>query len=116
MSAYSRDELQNVLYQAEVAGERWQILCLEFGPRKDVVEWAKAQMREHSDAPTILITHDFVDHYSTLSTSSGEALRTRSSSPGNPYSFPIVHQEGGVSSGDDLWAVSYTHLTLPTSA
>lgn len=43
----------------EVNGTKYLILALEFGPRNEVVDWAKGVVGSHSDYKTILLTHAY---------------------------------------------------------
>ena len=43
----------------EANGNKYLILALEFGPRNEVVDWAKGVVGSHSDYKTILLTHAY---------------------------------------------------------
>ena len=103
VKSFEKGSVCNALYQTKIGAETWQVLSLEFGPRNEVVDWACDVMEQYDQNPTILLTHDFIDHYSTLYTATGEARRSQTSSPGSPYLFDIANQLGGVNCGEDLW-------------
>lgn len=98
-----RTEIQNSLFAIELNGKKWHVLMMEYGPRDFVVQWAREQIQKYAEVPTILVSHDFIDHCSTLFSKDGRPERSHQKTPGSPYQFDIAKDEGGVSSGEDLW-------------
>ncbi len=39
--AFEEGKMDNVWYTFKAAGIKWLILCLEFGPRNNVLDWAE---------------------------------------------------------------------------
>ena len=50
--------MENVIVRNIINGRRYDIISLEFGPRKEVVEWVKAHVQEHPERKYILMTHE----------------------------------------------------------
>lgn len=69
IACYEEGKMENVVYRNEVQGERIDVMCLEFGPRDEVVEWANAYLSDHSDTKFILINHEYLE--------SGGEIRTQ---------------------------------------
>ena len=101
---YKEGELENAWYHFKYGGREYVIFSLEFGPRKEVVDWAHTVAAEQSDKPFILVTHEFIDHESTLFNYGGMALHTTPESKNSPYSYGIS-KPGPVHCGQELWDV-----------
>ena len=69
VAQYEPDRMDNIVVQNTIHGQRYDILSLEFGPRKEVVEWADKYVSEHPDIKFILINHEYLD--------SGGGIRTK---------------------------------------
>lgn len=78
-------------------GQNWLLLGLEFGPRNEVVEWAKGVLRDHRQMNTIVLTHAFLYSDGTRydHVSSPEQLWS-------PYSYGIA-ETSDVNDGQELW-------------
>lgn len=66
---FEEGKMENVVYKNEIQGKRIDIMCLEFGPRKEVVEWANTYLKDHSNTKFILLNHEYLE--------SGGEIRTR---------------------------------------
>lgn len=78
-------------------GEEWLLLGLEFGPRDEVVEWARGVLENYQDTKTILLTHAFLY--------SDGARYDRTASPDqlwSPYSYGIA-ESSDVNDAEELW-------------
>lgn len=53
--------IENIVVRNEIQGQRYDLLLLEFGPRKEVVAWAKEWVAEHPDIKYILMTHEYLE-------------------------------------------------------
>ena len=60
-AAFEEGRMENVIIRNEIHGERYDFLVLEFGPRKEVVEWANNWVSSHPDVKYILITHEYLE-------------------------------------------------------
>lgn len=82
---FESDKIENIIVKNEINGERIDILALEFGPRAEVLEWAKDYVSSHSDRKFILMTHEFLSskgaRISTNSYAGSQLLNTTWSSP-----------------------------------
>lgn len=58
--AFEKGKMDNVWYKFEVGGVKWLILCLEFGPRNSVLDWAGEVVASHSDYKVIVNTHAYM--------------------------------------------------------
>ena len=100
--AFEKGRLENAWYRFEQGGRKYVIFSLEFGPRKEVVEWAGGIAGSHPDESYILVTHEFIDQESTLFSEDGQARRTTRETKNSPYSYGIG-KDGNVHSGSELW-------------
>lgn len=100
--AFEEGKLENAWYQFGHGGRNYIIFSLEFGPRKEVVEWAECVAKQHADKSFILVTHDFIDQESTLFSDDGMARRTTEKTKNSPYGYGIG-KDKNVHSGEDLW-------------
>ncbi len=94
--------LENSWYRFEYGNRNYIIFALEFGPRREIVEWAHSVARRHPDHSMILITHEFIDHESTLFSSNGWSRHTTPQTRNSPHSYG-VGKGGNVHSGQALW-------------
>lgn len=94
------DRSENTFHLFSAGERKFLVLCLEFGPRKDVIRWANAVVASHKDREAILVTHAFV--YNDDTRYDWQKLRGRQS--WNPHSFPIAKHTGDdVADGQELW-------------
>ncbi|MBB5353483.1 hypothetical protein HNR46_003744 [Haloferula luteola] len=100
--AFEEGKLENAWYQFAHGGREYVIFSLEFGPRKEVVDWAEGVAQKHPDESYILVTHEFIDQESALFSDDGWARRTTRETKNSPYSYGIG-KEGNVHSGQELW-------------
>ena len=98
---YEDQRLENTASVFHLGSEDWLVLALEFGPRQPVVEWAHNVLSQHADKPTILLTHEYIDQLSQVS--SGQVRRSYPETYNSPYNYGIAHEAGGVHCGQELW-------------
>ena len=98
---YDREpkKMDNSFHLFSAGGRNFLVLCLEFGPRRDVVRWANEVVAQHSDREAILVTHAFT--YS-------DNRRYDKSKPWaqnwNPHAYGIARHNGDdVADGEELW-------------
>lgn len=58
--AFEEGKMDNVWYKFEAGGVKWLILCLEFGPRNSVLDWAGAVAALHPNYKVIINTHAYL--------------------------------------------------------
>lgn len=100
--SFEEGRLENTWYRFSHGGRDYVIFSLEFGPRKEVVAWAEGVAEKHPRESYILVTHDFIDHESSLFTPDGQALHTTRKTKNSPYSYGIS-KGGEVHCGMELW-------------
>ena len=57
---YREDKLDNSYHLLKIGTRKWIILCLECGPRDDVVAWANGVLKQHADRLAIIVTHAYL--------------------------------------------------------
>jgi len=88
----------NSYHTFSAGGEDWLVLSLEFGPRDQVVDWAKTVMEANPGRKAILLTHAY------LSGNARYDWATKGTKqPGNPHASPAAALPGGVNDGEQLW-------------
>ena len=60
-ASFEKNRMENIVVRNEIHGERYDILVLEFGPRKEVVEWANEWVSSHPDVKYILMNHEYLE-------------------------------------------------------
>lgn len=58
---FEEGRMENIVVKNSIFGERYDILILEFGPRKEVVEWADEYVSNHPDIKFILLNHEYLE-------------------------------------------------------
>lgn len=69
---FEENKIDNVIYRNYIYSDPYYILSLEFGPRKEVIEWANKIVSSNKTYNFILLTHEFL-------TSKGERIDNKSS-------------------------------------
>ena len=59
-AAFETGRMENIVIRNEIHGERYDILLLEYSPRKEVVEWAQRWVILHPEIKYILMTHRYL--------------------------------------------------------
>ncbi|MCF7817538.1 MAG: metallophosphoesterase [Kiritimatiellales bacterium] len=79
---------ENAFYRIHVEGADFIVLCLEFGPRDEVLEWANQVVSQNKDHKVIVVTHSYT--YS-------DDTRVGTGDKWNPHGY------GCSNDGDDMW-------------
>ena len=58
---FEEGKMENVVIENQIHGQRFDLLILEFGPRKEVVEWADDYVKTHPDIRFILMNHEYLE-------------------------------------------------------
>lgn len=58
---FESGRMENVVVKNEIQGQRIDLLILEFGPRKEVVDWANAYVKAHPNHMFVLMTHEYLE-------------------------------------------------------
>lgn len=63
-STFEPGRADNAFHRVSTPEGPWNVLALEFGPRDEVVAWAKTQLDAEPTTPTIVLTHAYLysDH------------------------------------------------------
>lgn len=60
VSWFEKGHMENIVVENYIHGLPIYLLVLEFGPRREVVEWANKYVKSHTDVHFILITHEYL--------------------------------------------------------
>jgi 3',5'-cyclic AMP phosphodiesterase CpdA len=95
-AAMEPGKMENTYHLFEAGGVKWIVVCLEWGPRDKVIEWANGIMSRHADRKGILVTHAYMNN---------NDLRYDHADKVNPQAYnPHSYQTpGGVNDGEELW-------------
>lgn len=94
------DRIENSFHLFKAGGRDFLSLCLEFGPRKDVVRWANEVVSNHKNRAVILTTHAYI--YFDDSRYDWKGIGAKQN--WNPHSYGVAKSTGGdVSDGEELW-------------
>ena len=58
--AFEEGKMDNVWYSFKAGGLEWLVLCLEFGPRNMVLDWAGKIIDSHPTYKVIINTHAYM--------------------------------------------------------
>ena len=94
--AFEEGKMDNVWYTFKAAGLKWLILCLEFGPRNSVLDWASEIVKKHPHHKVIINTHAYM--YSD-DTRMGEGDRWLP----QKYGLGKDTGENAVNNGEQMW-------------
>jgi len=94
------DRIENSYHRFSAGGRKFLSLCLEFGPRKDVVRWANEVVAQHKDRAVILTTHA----YMYFDDSRYDWTKYGPKQNWNPHNYPVAKATGDdVTDGEELW-------------
>ncbi|MFM1767707.1 MAG: hypothetical protein RJA22_236 [Verrucomicrobiota bacterium] len=99
-NAAGQRTLENAAYEFKAPdGRKVLILSLEWGPRRDIVEWAARLVRREAyrSHTGLLLVHDFVTPENLRDGQDGNRKR-----PGNPHTY-ATGKAGDTHDGEDLW-------------
>jgi hypothetical protein len=89
-------KLENTYHLFDAGGRKWIAICLEWGPRDNVVEWAGKVMDQHPDRIGILVTHAYMNNndrrYDHTDTTHPQDY--------NPHEY---RTPGSMNDGEELW-------------
>jgi hypothetical protein len=89
---YEPGKLENHYQFLEINGQKWIVLSLEMGPRKEVINWANKVLDEHKDRLAIILTHGYLYY------GNERYDHTKGGQRASPYNF---YGEGA--DGEMLW-------------
>ncbi len=93
-------QLENAYYTFEAGGQKFLVLCLEFGPRADVIRWANAVLAKHPEHATILNTHAYMYYDETRY----DWAKYATKQTWNPHAYAVAKATNDdVTDGEELW-------------
>ncbi len=94
------ERVENSFHLFSAAGRNFVVLCLEFGPRKDVVRWANEVAAKHADREAILVTHAFIYDNDTRY----DVKKFGAEQLWNPHTYGMAKASANdVTDGEALW-------------
>ena len=72
---FEEGRMENIVVKNEIKDDPYYILVLEFGPRKEIVDWANNYVKQHPDIKFILLTHEYLTAKGVLISSESAAER-----------------------------------------
>lgn len=93
-------KIDNTFHTFKVLEQNYLILCLEFGPRNEVLEWANQIITKHPNHKTIILTHAYMYYDSTRY----DWLAKGKEQEWNPHKYPIGKSDTTtVNDGQEMW-------------
>lgn len=97
------DRTDNNFHLFEAGGRKWLIICIEFGPRDDVLRWAGAVATKHADRSVILVTHAYLRPDNTrFNRNAFIKVKNLEVNLGLDR-YGLAKAEGGFNDGEDIW-------------
>lgn len=91
--------LDNSFHVFEAAGAAYLVLALEWGPRDEVVQWAREVLRDHQDHRAILTTHAYL----YFDDARYDWKKFGGKQSWNPHAYKTARLPGGTNDGEELW-------------
>ena len=112
------DRTDNNYHLFEAGGRKWLILCLEFGPRDDVLRWGNEVVAKHPDRSAILVTHAYLRPDNTrFNRHAFIKVKNLDVNMGIDR-YGLATAKGGFNDGEDMWkklASQHANLALVVS-
>jgi 3',5'-cyclic AMP phosphodiesterase CpdA len=94
------EKMENSYHLLTAGGRDLIVLCLEYGPRKDVVRWANSVMEKHAKRSGILVTHAYMYNDDTRYNWAKRGAKQS----WNPHASGFSTSSGDdVTDGEELW-------------
>ena len=94
------NRFENSFHTFSAGGRDFLALCLEFGPRKDVVRWANEVAAKHKDRAAILVTHAYMYYDDTRY----DWKKYDTKQTWNPHNYAVAKAtDDDVCDGEELW-------------
>ena len=93
-------KIDNTFHTFNVGGQDYLILCLEFGPRDEALEWANQIVEKHSSHKVIVMTHAYL--YSDSTRYDWE--NKNNTQKWNPHDRPLAKSgTTTINDGQEMW-------------
>ena len=112
------DRTDNNYHLFEAGGRKWLILCLEFGPRDDVLRWGNEVVAKHPDRSAILVTHAYLRPDNTRFNRNAFIKMKNLDVNMGIDGYGLAKAAGGFNDGEDVWkklASQHANLVLVVS-
>ncbi len=97
------DRTDNNYHLFEAGGRKWLILCLEFGPRDDVLRWGNEIAEKHPDRSVVLVTHAYL-RPDNLRFNRHSFIRVKGFEVNLGMDrYGLAKAAGGFNDGEDVW-------------
>jgi len=97
------ERTDNSYHLFEAGGRKWLILCLEFGPRDELLRWASAVATKHADRSVILVTHAYLrPDNNRFNRNAFIKVKNLEVNMGLDR-YGLAKAEGGFNDGEDIW-------------
>ena len=94
------DRTENSYHTFEANDRKFVVICLEWGPRGDVVRWANDVAAKHANREAILVTHAYMYYDETRY----DWRKYGPKQTWNPHAYPVAKATNDdVSDGQELW-------------
>lgn len=103
---YEEGHMENVVIENYIHGIPIYFLVLEFGPRKEVVDWANEYVKSHPDIHFILINHEYLKKGGERRSHACVRLRNSSST----YTTPVQLWNRLIKKNDNILCVLCGHV------
>lgn len=90
---------ENTYHRLDIAGRKFLVLCLEFGPRDDVLRWANEVVAANRDREAILLTHAHLFSDDTRYNLAAYGRRQTA----NPLNYGLAKLPEGANEGEGVW-------------
>lgn len=102
--AFEAGKMDNTWHRFSGGGHDWLVLCLEFGPRNKVIEWANTLISDHPRHKVMVVTHAYMY-------SDDQRMGADSTHKWLPERYGIGRDTGAdaVNNGQKLWEKLIRH-------
>ncbi|WP_323845964.1 metallophosphoesterase [Microbulbifer magnicolonia] len=96
IASFPENSIDNTCAEYHLAGEKWLIFSLEFGPRNKTIDWAKNIIKKYPEHKVIINTHSYLYEDNTLQDGDDWYL---------PQKYGVGKAEGdeAVNDGGQIW-------------
>ena len=92
-------KIDNSFHTFKAGGKNYMIVCLEFGPRNESLDWASSVIQRHPNHRTIIMTHAYLYYDSTRYDWAANGDKQKY----NPHSYKISKIAASINDGQEMW-------------